>query len=159
MKINTPKHYLVYWYQKSATIKRAGLFNCRSDLEQQKGKLVRRGAIVEGSEGYFAAECEVKDFAANIVSFKPTAECEWHGFTLRCMAHRLAQRLVARGATKKELRGCHCIVAELSSDARAKAIQRGLTVVVSGDRSLVNLEVATYAAQGNSSPRRATLVS
>jgi hypothetical protein len=110
------KKFGTYWYQESALVCNAFLYNCRdTDLSPRSGARIEKGQIVAGAVGLVAAEEILPGYRAKVVAFKPTRKIEWQGLELRCMGHA---NLPSGAKTKAEIRPYNYAVAELpDSDA------------------------------------------
>ena len=147
-----------FWYQESAFIKNAFLYNCRdNDLQRSQNDWIKAGQIVAGATGYVIAEQNVPGFSGKSVRFKPNRKCHWQGLDLPCKAH---QDIPAGSNTKAALRHRQYAVAQLpDEDAVKVAINSGVPVLVASDRkSYVNLELSTFEKQGKGNSRRAKLI-
>ena len=149
------KKHEVYWYQTHPAVAAAFLYHCR-DRDLRDGSGIPQNSIVQGAEGFVVAESDVPGLTGSIISeFRPNRQCEWNGFTLRCMAH---PQTPTGAATKQQLRPYNYIVAELTDPtAISQASSLRVPVITRADGSrLVNLEISVF--QRNKGPRRATLL-
>lgn len=152
-----PKKHDIYWYNEEPSVKKAFLYNCR-DGDLRFGNGIPYGSIVQGIGGFVCAENEVPNLSASIIStFRANRDCDWMGFTLRCMVHPEAP---LAPATKKELRPYNYVVASLTEvDSLAKAKTLGMSIIsLSDGMHLINLEISAFEKQGISCSRRAKLL-
>lgn len=151
------KKHEVYWYKTNPAVAAAFLCHCR-DRDLRAGPGIPAGSIVQGIEGFAIAEADVPGLTGSVITaFRPNRQCEWAGFTLRCMAHPQ----IPEGATKKQqLRDYNYILGELTDPAainQAKLL--GVPVVQHSDGShLINLEISVFQRQGPKNSRRAKLL-
>lgn len=149
------KNFSTYWYREDEQFRRAFLYNCR-DADITIGGSISKGAIVPGLVGFCIAETDVMGFSGKTVPFTPNRRCEWQGLELRCQCHPGAP---VAPANKKELSGFNYVVADLSvPEARALAEELKLPVITADGRTLANLELQVFQAQGRGSVRRARLI-
>ena len=150
--------FKIFWYQESAFIKNAFLYNCRdNNLRRSQNGWIKAGQIVTGATGYVIAEQNVPGFSGKSVRFKPNRKCSWQGLDLPCMAH---QDIPVGSNTKPALRHRQYAVSQLpDEDAVKVAINSGVPVLVTLDKkNYVNLELSTFERQGKGNPRRAKLI-
>src|SRR5258706_15557838 len=120
--------FKIFWYQESAFIRNAFLYNCRdNDLQRNQNGWIKEGQIVLGKVGYVIAEHSLRGFSGTIIPFKSNRRCRWLGLDLPCMAH---QDVPNGSIPKRALRHRLHTVAQLPDDEAVKiAIKSGVPVV------------------------------
>jgi hypothetical protein len=150
---NMSKKSSIYWYNQSAMVRKAFLYNRRdNDLLVAT---IPRGSIVIGTTGFVATERKVNGFNAKLTNFKPNRRCSWQGFELRCMVSPIA---LTGSMVKLNPRDFNYIVAEVPNikvARKAKSLGVPVTKNLSGQKFL-NLEIDCFQKQGKN--RRAKLL-
>lgn len=140
------KKFSIYWYNEGPEFKQAFLYNLRDNDVQEGGK-IPRGAIVQGSVGFVAAEVEVFGWTGKVIPFAANRRCMWHNFELPCMA---APALPGGKVSGTVLRDWNYAVAAITSD-EVKSFADNLKVPAVKTPEgvwVINVELARFERQG-----------
>jgi len=141
-------------HNKHPEFRKSFLFNLR-DGDFQSGGQISKGEVVQGKNGYVAAESHCPGWNAVTVTFRPNRKCEWQQFKLPCMA---IPKVPVENLTKKALRSYNYVLATVTNAevaARAKKLELPCVVTPNGDH-VINLEISRFSPQRKAG--RATLL-